>query len=243
MFLRPAIALLAPLLLASAWLPTSLDERAPERATMVLTAANLAETAGVRRFDPAVLEAMRAVPRHLFVPDEIREHAYANTALPIGHGATISQPSVVLMMTQLLEPELEHQVLEIGTGSGYQAAILARLVRRVHSVEIVPQLAESAAASLAGLGYANVAVRAGDGHAGWPEQAPFDRIIVTAGTDRIPPALIEQLRPGGVMVLPLGRDADSLQLTVVRKSRSGRISQRVVTPVRFVPLVGGASLR
>jgi protein-L-isoaspartate(D-aspartate) O-methyltransferase len=236
---RPAIGLLAPLLLAAAWLPAPSDERAPERAAMALAAANLAETAGVRRFNPAVLEAMRTVPRHHFVPDEMRVHAYANTALPIGHGATISQPSVVLLMTQLLEPESEHRVLEIGTGSGYQAAILARLVRQVHSVEIVPQLAESAAASLARLGYANVAVRAGDGHAGWPEAAPFDRIVVTAGTARIPPALIEQLRPGGMMVLPLGRDADSLQLTVVRKSQSGRISRRRITPVRFVPLVRG----
>ena len=238
---RPAIGLLAPLLLAAAWVPAPSDERAPERATMVLAAANLAETAGVRRFDPAVLEAMRTVPRHHFVPDEMGVHAYANSALPIGHGATISQPSVVLMMTQLLETEPEHQVLEIGTGSGYQAAILARLVRQVHSVEIVPQLAESAAVSLARLGYANIAVRTGDGHAGWPEAAPFDRIVVTAGTDRIPQPLLDQLRPGGVMVLPLGRDADSLEITVVRKSRSGRISRRRITPVRFVPLVRGPS--
>jgi len=213
------------------------QDRAEERAAMVRAAASLAAAAGVRRVDPELLAAMRAVPRHRFVPDGLRAFAYRDQALPIGHGATISQPAMVLMMTQLLEPRPDHIVLEVGTGSGYQAAILARLTRRVHSVEIVPELAAGAAARLAGLGYANVAVRAGDGYAGWPEAAPFDRILVTAGTDHVPPPLLDQLRPGGILVLPLGRDADSLQLTVVRKSRSGRISRRRVAPVRFVPLV------
>jgi len=234
MFLRPMLALM----LAAAAPATAADERARERETMVLAAANLAETAGVRRFDPRLLEAMRAVPRHLMVPEAAREDAYRNVALPLGRGATISQPSVVLMMTQLLDVEPDHEVLEVGTGSGYQAAILSLLARRVHSIEIVPELAERARSDLAALGYRNVEVRAGDGREGWPEAAPFDRILVTAGTDRIPPALLGQLRPGGIMVLPLGRDADSLQLTVVRKSPSGRISRRRVTPVRFVPLTG-----
>lgn len=236
--IRSALSLVPALLLAAAAVPEP-DDRAQEREHMVLSAANLAETAGVRRIDPEVLAAMREVPRHRLVPPEVRAHAYANSALPIGHGATISQPSVVLMMTQLLDPRPEHVVLEVGTGSGYQAALLSRLVARVHSVEIVPELAQSAAANLAALGYANVEVRAGDGYAGWPEAAPFDRIVVTAGADHLPQPLIDQLRPGGILVIPLGPTPETLQLIVVRKSRSGRISRRSVVPVLFVPLVRG----
>lgn len=229
------IALLAPLLVAAQPM-TPPDERADERERMVVTATSLAAAAGVRRVDPAIIDAMRLVPRHRLVPGPMRADAYRNTALSIGFGATISQPSVVLMMTQLLEPAPDQVVLEIGTGSGYQAAILSRLVRQVHSIEIVPELAERAAQDLAALGYRNIEVRAGDGRAGWPERAPFDRILITAGTDRIPPLLLDQLRAGGIMVLPLGRTPDALELTVVRKSASGRITRRRVAPVRFVPM-------
>ena len=234
------IALLSFLLLAAAPPGASIADRPRERELMVLTAANMAEVAGLRQPDRAVLDAMRAVPRHRLVPEAMRGRAYDNVALPIGHGATISQPSVVLLMTQLLETAPDHVVLEVGTGSGYQAAILSRLVRHVHSIEIVPPLAERAARDLAELGFSNVSVRAGDGYAGWPEQAPFDRIIITAGADHIPRPLLDQLRPGGVMVLPLGPTDSTLELTVVRKSESGRISRRRITPVRFVPLTRAA---
>ena len=220
--------------------PPPADDRASERAHMVLSAANMAEVSGVPHLDRVVLDAMRAVPRHRLVPEAVRSRAYDNVALPIGYEATISQPSVVLMMTQLLEPEPGHVVLEVGTGSGYQAAILSRLVRQVYSVEIVEPLAARAARDLAELGYANVTVRAGDGYAGWPEHAPFDRIIVTAGTDHVPRPLLDQLRPGGLMVIPLGSRPETLELTRIRKGRDGRISRRRVTPVRFVPLTRDA---
>ena len=229
------IALLAPLLAAGQAAPAD-EDRPRERELMVLTAANMAEVAGLRRFDRPVLDALRTVPRHRLVPKSQQRHAYENTALPIGHGATISQPSVVLIMTQVLGARPDDVVLEVGTGSGYQAAVLSRLVRQVYSVEIVSSLAERAARNLAELGYANVTVRHGDGYAGWPEHAPFDRIIVTAGIDHVPPPLLEQLRPGGILVLPLGPSPDTLVLTVVRKSESGRISRYRVTPVSFVPL-------
>ena len=230
------IPLLAALVATTQPAAAPTDRWAQERELMVLTAANMAEVAGVRRFEPAVLRAMRAVPRHLLVPAPQQRRAYENEALPIGYGATISQPSVVLMMTQLLETEPDHVVLEVGTGSGYQAAILSRLVRHVYSIEIIAPLARRAASSLARLGYGNVTIRAGDGYAGWAEHAPFDRIIVTAGTDHVPQPLLDQLRPGGVMVLPLGRSSATLQLTVIRKDENGRISRRRITPVRFVPL-------
>jgi len=228
---RLGLLLLAPLLLAAA-------ERARERELMVLTVANMAETAGPasRRLDPAVLRAMREVPRHLFVPAEARPLAYQNRPLPIGHGQTISQPYIVALMTHLLKPEPGHEVLEVGTGSGYQAAILSRLVRRVHTIEIVEPLAGRARSLLGELGYANVEVRHGDGYAGWPERAPFDRIIVTAGADHIPGPLLDQLRPGGRMVIPLGGGPDSLELTLVDKDASGRVRKRALLPVRFVPL-------
>ncbi len=231
---RRSLLLLAPLLLAAA--PAA--ERATERELMVLTVANMAETAGLesRRLDPAVLRAMRDVPRHLFVPEEVRPFAYESRPLPIGHDQTISQPYIVALMTHLLKPRPEQTVLEVGTGSGYQAAILSRLVRRVHSVEIIEPLAERSAARLRELGYANVEIRHGDGYAGWPERAPFDRIIVTAGADHIPRPLLDQLRPGGRMVIPLGDKPDTLELTLVDKGRDGRMRKRALLPVRFVPL-------
>ncbi len=234
MIVRPLLALL----LAATAPPAT--ERAGERELMVLTVRNLAATAGsrhARSLDARVLAAMREVPRHAFVPQELRRHAYENRPLPIGHEATISQPYIVALMTDLLEPEKQHKVLEVGTGSGYQAAILSLLVREVRSIEIVAPLAERAARDLAALGYSNVAVRAGDGYAGWPEAAPFDRIIVTAGASHIPPPLLDQLAPGGRMVIPVGRNPDSLQLTLVTKDARGRIRKREVLPVNFVPLV------
>lgn len=231
------------LLLAAASLCAAaapLSERARERELMVLTIENIAATSdtGRERIAPKVLAAMRKVPRHLLVPEDVRRYAYRDTALPIGHDVTISQPFIVALMTDLLEVRPGDKVLEVGTGSGYQAAILAELAGSVHSIEIIEPLARQAAAQLRELGYANVAVRAGDGYLGWPDAAPFDRIIVTAGADHVPRPLIDQLKPGGRMVIPVGK-GDDLQLTLIRKSASGRISTRKLLPVRFVPLVRG----
>jgi protein-L-isoaspartate(D-aspartate) O-methyltransferase len=212
-------------------------ERASERELMVLTVASMGASAGVpeaRQIDPAVLAAMRKVPRHLFVPPEIGPLAYRNSALPIGHGQTISQPFIVALMTHLLKVRPTDRVLEIGTGSGYQAAVLSPLAREVRSIEIVVPLAREAEARLRTLGYGNVTVRAGDGYAGWPEAAPFDRIIVTAAAPHIPRPLLDQLGPGGRMVIPLaGADSDTLYL--VEKDRHGRVRKRAILPVRFVP--------
>jgi protein-L-isoaspartate(D-aspartate) O-methyltransferase len=187
--------------------------------------------------DPAVLRAMRETPRHEFVPKEIRKMAYADQPLPIGHGATISQPYIVAIMTQMLEPSKEHKVLEIGTGSGYQAAVLSPLVREVYTIEIVPELAQSASRDLKRLGYSNVTVRAGDGYKGWPEEAPFDRIILTAAPPELPQALIDQLAPGGKLVAPVGRGYQ--ELIVIDKTSDGKIRRRKSIPVRFVPMVPG----
>lgn len=166
------------------------------------------QTKGIR--NQRVLQAIRATPRHLFVPEEVRSWAYIDQALPIGRGQTISQPYVVALMTELLEPAETNRVLEIGAGSGYQAAVLSRLVKHVYTIEIVPELAESARNTLTANGYRNVTVRRADGHQGWVEQAPFDRVIITAATPEIPPALLAQLRPGGKLVAPIG-PVDSYQ--------------------------------
>jgi protein-L-isoaspartate(D-aspartate) O-methyltransferase len=187
--------------------------------------------------DPRVLAAMRDVPRHRFVPEMRRASAYEDRPLPIGHRQTISQPYVVAAMTELLEPEPTDTVLEIGTGSGYQAAVLARLVRHVYTVEIVPELAESAAALLAKLGYENVTVIAGDGYRGLPDHAPFDGILVTAAPATIPPPLTEQLALDGHLVIPVGRHFQ--QLRVVTRRADG-LHERNVFPVRFVPMTGEA---
>ena len=215
------------------------DSRERERELMALSVANMAETAGVpgaRRIDPKVMAALRRVPRHLFVPEQARPLAYRNTALEIGHGQTISQPYIVALMTHLLKVEKGHRVLEIGTGSGYQAAMLSLLAGEVRSIEIVAPLAREAAARLSALGYSNVSVRAGDGYAGWPEAAPFDRIIVTAAAPHIPPALAGQLAPGGRMVIPIARGKTGEELTLVLKDRRGKIRTERLLPVRFVPL-------
>lgn len=181
-----------------------------------------------------LLAALRAVPRDRFVPPEYRKEAYADHPLPIGHGQTISQPFIVAFMTEAVNIQPGARVLEIGTGSGYQAAVLAALGARVFTIEIVPALAERAAATLKELGYDQVQVRAGDGYRGWPEEAPFDAIVVTAAPDEIPPALIEQLAEGGRLVIPVGPQSTGQELRLVTKT-GGKIRQRTLLPVRFVP--------
>jgi protein-L-isoaspartate(D-aspartate) O-methyltransferase len=233
---RAALLLLLPLVNAAA-APEA--ERAGERALMALTVANMAETSGAnatRRLDPKVLQAMREVPRHLFVPPEVAPLAYGNSALPIGHAQTISQPYIVALMTHLLAVEPGHRVLEVGTGSGYQAALLSRLARDVRTIEIVEPLARDAEERLRRLGYGNVTVRAGDGYRGWPEDAPFDRIVVTAGAPHVPQPLLDQLKPNGRLVIPVSRGRDGEMLMVVDKDGHGRLRKRDILAVRFVPL-------
>jgi protein-L-isoaspartate(D-aspartate) O-methyltransferase len=189
--------------------------------------------------DSATLAAMGRVPRHQFVPPEYREWAYEDRPLPIGQGQTISQPAVVALMTQLIRPRRGLRVLEVGTGSGYQAAVLAEAGCRVWTIELFRTLAYEARERLRRLGYGRVAVRHGDGYGGWPERAPFDAILVTAAADSIPPALLRQLAPGGRLVMPVG-DARSYQsLILVEKDSSGRLGSREIVPVRFVPLLRG----
>ena len=185
--------------------------------------------------DPRVLSALRKVERHRFVPEEFLNSAYSDQPLPIGEGQTISQPYIVALMTELLELKGDEKVLEIGTGSGYQAAILAELAKEVYSIEIIESLASVAKNRLSGLGYQNIKVKAGDGYLGWPEAAPFDTIIVTAAPDHIPKSLIEQLKEGGRMVVPVGTYAQELKKIV---KRSGKIETTDVIPVVFVPMTG-----
>ena len=181
-----------------------------------------------------VLDAMTRVPRHLFVPLDSRARAYEDTPLPIGQGQTVSQPYIVAYMTEELDLSADHRVLEIGTGSGYQAAVLGELVKQVWSVEIIPELAERARRTLADTGYRNVEIRAGNGYLGWPEQAPFDRIIVTAAPPEIPQALVEQLAVGGRMIVPVGTLVQ--ELVLLTKNARGVAEKRTI-PVRFVPMV------
>ena len=196
------------------------------------------EMRGIRNVE--LLRALRVTPRHLFIPEAERALAYADHPVPIGFGATISQPYVVAWMTELLDPQNTDRVLEIGTGSGYQAAVLAQLAKNVYTVEIVPELAQSAREVLRDLGYSNVTVRQGDGYRGWPEEAPFDKIIVTAAPPDVPRALLDQLANGGRLVAPVGRDLDQ-QLIVVDKDAGGRIHRKRVGDVEFVPLRPGPS--
>ena len=185
--------------------------------------------------DPRVLAAMERVERHLFMPEGVRAEAYGDHPVSIGYGQTISQPYIVAFMTEALDVQADHRVLEIGTGSGYQAAILGELAREVFTIEIVEQLGESARATLERLGYKNVHVRVGNGYAGWPERAPFDRIIVTAAPDAVPPALVEQLKVGGLMAIPVG--TFSQELRILRRTASGMETLKTL-PVRFVPMTG-----
>ena len=186
--------------------------------------------------DERVLEVMSRIPRHLFVPEEYRDNAYGDHPLPIGHGQTISQPYIVAFMTQALKVEPGHKVLEIGTGSGYQAAVLSALAREVHSIEIVSALADRARATLSSLGIENVHVRTGDGYLGLPEHAPFDRIMVTAAPPEVPSALVEQLKVGGLMAVPVGETFQ--ELLILRKTERG-LETLDRMPVRFVPMIKG----
>lgn len=185
--------------------------------------------------DPAVLKAMRTVPRHELVPKELRDHAYRDHPLPIGHGQTISQPYIVALMTELLELQPDDKVLEVGTGSGYQAAVLAEIAREVVTCEILEPLATRARRDLLRLGYDNILVHHSDGYWGYAEGAPYDAIIVTAAPGYIPPPLLEQLKPGGSMVIPVGPSGETQKLLVVKKDADGKTITRDVAPVRFVP--------
>ena len=191
--------------------------------------------------DARVLAAMRKVPRERFVPENLRERSYGDHPLPIGYDQTISQPYIVAFMTEQLRPRAEDRVLEIGTGSGYQAAILAELVKEVYSIEIVEPLARSAEATLAQLGYKNVHVKAGDGYKGWPEHAPFDAVMVTCAPDHIPQPLVDQLKEGGRMMIPVGK-AGAQELFWLQK-KDGKMKRQSVIPVRFVPMTGEAQKR
>jgi protein-L-isoaspartate(D-aspartate) O-methyltransferase len=193
---------------------------------------------GLAALSPAVEAVLARVPRHEFVPESQRPFAYLNRPLPIGHGQTISQPYIVALMTQVLEPKPSHRALEIGTGSAYQAAVLAELMDEVYTIEIIEPLAEQASARLTRLGYDKVKTRIGDGYYGWPEHAPFDAIIVTAAASHVPAPLIEQLKPGGRMVIPVGSPFLTQYLLLVEKSAAGRVTTRELLPVLFVPLTG-----
>ena len=183
-----------------------------------------------------VMQVMARVPRHEFVPQDMQLLAYENRPLPIGHGQTISQPYIVALMTELLEPKADFKVLEVGTGSGYQAAVLAELTRQVFSIEIIEELGEQAQQRFQRLGIENVETRIADGYYGWPEQAPFDAILVTAAADHIPPPLIKQLKPGGRMIIPVGGRFQVQQLVLVEKTPEGKTTTHQILPVRFVPL-------
>ena len=202
------------------------------------TARETAEETGRPVLDGRVMSAVASVPREAFVPATEERYAYRNNALPIGHGQTISQPYIVALMTDLLNPQPDHVVLEVGTGSGYQAAVLSGLVRQVYSVEVIPELAAEAQERLARLGCRNVGVTVGDGNSGWPEHAPYDGIIVTAATPQVPAALLAQLRNNSRMVIPLGQSG-SQRLVSIEKTGHGVVSERDVLAVAFVPLVGG----
>lgn len=187
--------------------------------------------------NPAVLRAMRETPRELFMPPGVRAFAYEDHAVPIGYGQTISQPYIVAFMTETLDITKAHRVLEIGTGSGYQAAVLSCLAKEVYTIEIVGPLAQSASEVLNRLGYKNVVVRQGDGYKGWPDRAPFDRIILTAAPPELPTTLIDQLKPGGKLVAPIGDESAAQELRVVEKTADGKITSRPMLPVRFVPMI------
>lgn len=190
--------------------------------------------------DPAVLDALQSVPRHWFVPEGLQDHAYLDTPLPIGEGQTISQPAVVALMTEQLQIDEGDKVLEIGTGSGYQAAVLSEITPRVYTIEIVERLARRAKGIFDSHGFETIQVRIGDGYAGWPDQAPFDAIIVTAAPDHVPKPLVDQLKPGGRMVIPVGEEGTVQQLRVITKGDDGTVADQTLIPVRFVPMTGRA---
>ena len=235
--MRPAA--IAALLLAAPAQGQEEASRAEERAAMVEAIADHAELAPGAveggEIDPEVMRVMRAVPRHAFVPEDERDRAYQDRPLPIGYGQTISQPFIVALMTDLLDLEPGDKVLEIGAGSGYQAAVLSPLADEVYTIEIVPGLGERAAAALDETGFDNVETKIADGYYGWPEAAPFDGIVVTAAASSIPPPLVEQLKVGGRMIIPVGGPFSAQQLMLVEKQADGSVSTRQILPVRFVP--------
>lgn len=186
--------------------------------------------------DRRVLDAMARVPREIFVPERARGEAFEDRPVPIGHGVTISQPYIVGYMTEALKVDPSHRVLEIGTGCGYQTAVLAELAAHVYSIEVIPELAARARATLDGLGYTNVSIRTGDGHQGWPDEAPFDRVLGAAAADEVPSDLVDQLVEGGIMVLPIERTPGWQELQVLHK-RDGQMSTESTLPVRFVPMI------
>ena len=235
-FTNCGVRCLAATLVLSAWTARAAESAQDfERLREAMVRDQIAAR-GVK--DERVLRVMRELPRHLFVPPRWQAQAYTDKPLPIGEEQTISQPYIVALMTELLRPQPGDVVLEVGTGSGYQAAVLSRLARQVYTIEIIPPLAQDAARRLQSLGYSNVQVKTGDGYLGWPEQAPFDGIIVTAAPPEIPPALLAQLKRGGRMVVPVGKSGRTQQLMVLEKSKtSDQIVGRNVIPVRFVPMV------
>ncbi|MCC6589994.1 MAG: protein-L-isoaspartate(D-aspartate) O-methyltransferase [Bryobacterales bacterium] len=188
---------------------------------------------------PAVLKAMREIPRHVFVPEQYRSDAYADQPLPIGSGQTISQPYIVALMSEMLRPAPDATVLEVGTGSGYQAAILCKLFKKVYSIELLPELSARAQAAIAEVGLKNIEIRVGDGYKGWPEHAPYDRIMLTAAPAEVPQALIDQLAPGGMLLGPVGDDPNYQRLMIMEKSADGKVTESASYPVRFVPMVKG----
>ena len=231
----------AALLAASVSLNAADNEVSAARSQMIAVIERYAKTVVQTpggHIDPDILSALGSVRRHHFVPDKQKSFAYDDRPLPIGHGQTISQPFIVALMTDLIEPKKDHVVLEIGTGSGYQAAVLAKLVKQVFTIEIIKPLKQQATARLQHLGYDNVTTRLGDGYYGWEEHGPFDSIVVTAAASHVPPPLISQLRPGGRMVIPVGGRFMTQQLLLIEKDQQGKIFSRQILPVRFVPLTG-----
>jgi protein-L-isoaspartate(D-aspartate) O-methyltransferase len=219
---------------AEEWADRREEMMAAIRADVVATRSYI----GKGSLNPEVLAVMGRVPRHAFVPADVRPAAYENRPLPIGFGQTISQPYIVALMTDLLEPRPEDIVLEVGTGSGYQAAVLAELVAKVYTIEIIPELARQAAERFESLGYRNITSRQGDGYFGWPDLDRVDGIVVTAAADHVPPPLVRQLKPGGRMVIPVGERFSVQHLLLITKGDDGKLKTRQVLPVRFVPLTG-----
>ncbi|MEX2264956.1 MAG: protein-L-isoaspartate(D-aspartate) O-methyltransferase [Bryobacteraceae bacterium] len=220
------------------WLAAALVLGAQDQPYYAQRTRMVSEQIAVRGIkNPAVLKVMRETPREQFIPPAVRELAYEDRPVPIGYGQTISQPYIVAFMTEMLDIKTDQRVLEIGTGSGYQAAILSPLAKEVYTIEIVTELAKSASLTLNRLGYKNVSVREGDGYKGWPEKAPFERIILTAAPTELPKALTDQLKPGGKLLAPIGGPSSVQELRVVEKTADGKIISRPVLPVRFVPMV------
>lgn len=224
---------LMAMLVASVGFGEQVDSEAMRRARLDMVREQVAAR-GVD--DEAVLEAMRTVPRHLMIPERYRQDPYGDHPAPIGYGQTISQPYIVGYMSEQLDIEPGERVLEVGTGSGYQAAILAQMTTNVYTIEIVPELARAAGKTFERLGYDRIALREGDGYFGWPEAAPFDAIVVTAAAEHVPPPLVEQLKRGGTMCIPVGARFGVQYLLLVEKDEAGKVTTRNLMPVRFVPL-------